>query len=96
VTQYEVDVEVLDDVERQMQSYICVVEESLSRVESVIATVSGSWDGAGGAAYQARHRQWVEALAEMKEQLAGIRTWSSDAAKAYRNAVATNLRMASG
>ncbi|MCV7100897.1 MULTISPECIES: WXG100 family type VII secretion target [Mycobacterium] len=94
MTGYTVDVDALDALQSQMQRYLTKCTESLERVESLIGVVSKSWDGTAAAAYQQRHRQWVDALGEMKESLDEFKAWSATAEDAYRTVMAMNLRMA--
>jgi len=93
---YTVDVDALRELQDTMQQYLTQCREGLDRVESLIGTVSASWDGTAAAAYEQRHREWVAALTEMAESLDEFAAWSSAAEDAYRSAMATNLRMASG
>lgn len=93
---YTVDVDALHDLQEQMQHFLTKSTENLARVEGLIGKVSADWDGAAAAAYQQRHREWVDALREMGESLSDFRTWSSEAEQAYREVMEINLRMAQG
>lgn len=91
---YTVDVDALDNLRTLMQSYLSQCENSLSRVESLIGQVSQSWDGAASAAYQQRHRDWVQAMRDMHAALNDFAAWSTEAEDTYRTVMAMNLRMA--
>jgi WXG100 family type VII secretion target len=93
---YTVDVDALRELQNRMQQYLTQCREGLDRVESLIGTVSASWDGTAAAAYEQRHREWIAALGEMSESLNEFSEWSSAAEDAYRAAMAANLRMAGG
>jgi len=91
---YAVDVDALDELRSQMQSYVAQCESALHRVEELIARVAESWDGTAAAAYQTRHRNWVQALQDMHATLDDFAEWSAEAEDAYRTVMAMNLRMA--
>lgn len=91
---YTVDVDALRDLRTKMQTYLTHCEHSLSRVESLIGQVSQSWDGAASEAYQRRHREWVQAMHDMRTALDDFTAWSAEAEDAYRSVMAMNLRMA--
>ncbi|OKH74601.1 hypothetical protein EB73_04895 [Mycobacterium sp. SWH-M3] len=93
---YTVDVDALHDLQEQMQHFLTKSTEHLARVEGLIGKVSADWDGAAAAAYQQRHREWVDALREMGESLTDFRAWSSEAEQVYREVMEINLRMAQG
>ncbi|MGV0738213.1 WXG100 family type VII secretion target [Mycobacterium syngnathidarum] len=93
---YTVDVDALHDLQQQMQHFLNRATEHLARVEGLISQVSADWDGTAAAAYQQRHREWVDALREMSESLGDFRIWSSEAEQAYREVMEINLRMAQG
>ncbi|OBK02501.1 hypothetical protein A5639_24475 [Mycolicibacterium conceptionense] len=46
---------------------------------SSVVSVSADWDDTAAAAYQQRHREWVDLLREMSESLGDFRIWSSEA-----------------
>ncbi|MBP2455137.1 WXG100 family type VII secretion target [Mycolicibacterium lutetiense] len=93
---YTVDVDALHDLQEQMQHFLTRATESLAHVEGLIAQVCADWDGTAAAAYQRRHREWVDALRDMNDSIADFRAWTGAAEEGYREVMEINLRMAQG
>lgn len=91
---YSVDVDALNELQSQMQQFLHLCTERLTRVEHLIGAVSSAWDGTAAAAYQQRHSEWVAALREMSEAVNEFDGWASASEDAYRTVMAMNLRMA--
>lgn len=96
MTGYTVDVDALHDLQEQMQHFLTQAAENLVLVEGLIAQVCEDWDGTAAAAYQRRHREWVEALRDMNDSITDFRTWTCEAEQGYREVMEINLRMAQG
>lgn len=94
MAEYSVDVEALARLEQHMADYVRLVSDKLEEVESVIASISGAWDGTASEAYRRRHRDWLRALGEMREQVDDLREWSAQTRQTYKYVMDANVRMA--
>lgn len=92
---YTFDADELDQLEADVKRWVTLAAESLATVEKVISELSDStvWSGEANDAYQARHRDWLEKLKELRENASDMASWAHTASQAYRKVIATNIAM---
>ncbi|MEN4475752.1 WXG100 family type VII secretion target [Mycolicibacterium cosmeticum] len=93
MTAYKVDLEVLLAFADKLQAFERRVEELAARVDRQVSELHGSWMGESADAQKARHDEWMQAEAQMRESLTELREAAARAHRNYSEAIAANVAM---
>jgi WXG100 family type VII secretion target len=87
---YTVDLEQLAAHVDQARWFSGEVEETLARLDQVVAALHLSWQGAAAEAHRLAHREWVGGARELDDALARLRDAAARAHDDYLAAAETN------
>lgn len=93
MTDYQYDLTEMEAAHAALGKYLRQVNDALGNVESVVAGVRQSWDGTAAAAYEQRHRDWIEQSRVMAEQLDDVGRRIDTARKVYESTMKINVGM---
>ena len=90
---FAVDLGRLDDTVTLLAARTAAIEDQLATLDTRIAALQSTWNGAAADAQLAAHREWLAGAQDMRDGLATMRAAAATAHANYTAAVDANLRM---
>lgn len=93
MTAHRVDLEQLQEVITELQSFSNAVDEAVGQVDARVNSLHATWSGAAAAEHRAAHARWAQGAREVHEALVVLHAIGTGAHANYTAAVEANMRM---
>ncbi|MDT5099948.1 MAG: hypothetical protein QOC76_3685 [Mycobacterium sp.] len=90
---YRVELEILLAFVDKLQAFERHAAAIAARVDEQVTDLHETWEGAGAAAHNTLHQEWMSAAQQMREALAQLREVADRAHRNYTEAAQLNVAM---
>lgn len=92
-TSYDVDLDMLENVEQRLAGFVGFCRDQVSAIEALVNDTPTRWEGAAATAYLASHTDWLRRAGEAVAALDEVRARLTTAREAYQAVLDANTKM---